>query len=717
MKNIYKVIVLTFFTLSSSLFIIKATNVSGGIYSNTTWTLNNSPYIVTDTVVVFPGVTLTIQPGVVVKFDDHKMLEIRQGKIIANGNSLDSITFTSNSNNPTPGIWNMIWLNNTGSDTSCIFTYCNFHYAVTGLGGNGYGYTTIINNSTFSHNNYGIASLMYTILDSSNFISNTAYGCSGLDISEINYCIFSNNQIGFFYPSNSRIDNCIFDLNQSGMNQPINCTFKNCSFNINQIGIGNSWGGNSFRNCVIDSNSVSGMNISNDSVINCQIQYNGIGLVVNNGDWITLNNVQFNNIGVKLNSNNCYIQCNKFCNDTSYDLYYTSTANSNSIINNYWCTTDSATIESHIFDGYDNISYGLLTFIPIDNLNCYLTGCNLQLSSSVTNATCDTCHNGSATVYPSNGFGPYTYTWNTAPIQTTQTAVNLAPGTYTVCVVDANGCTACQSVYVDSTNCTGYSITLHETNSTCSNCTDGSAWAVVSGGTAPYNYTWYTGPFQYTDTAINLLQGTYSVCVVDAYGCVVCDSITIGTGNCSANFQLYPDTTLIHHYWAVNQASGVPPLTYDWNWGDNSVHDFTANPSHTYANQGSYTICLTITDSVGCQNEFCQSFYLLHPKNLTPVTVNVVGSLMTGITQVNPSSQFSIYPNPNDGNFTLSYHSLSPNSQFLIKDVLGRTIYTHYIYSIEGKETIDVSGLNNGIYFYQFTNSSETMEGKFVIEK
>jgi hypothetical protein len=39
------------------------TNVSGGIYQNATWSLAGSPYIVNGPVVVFPGVTLNIQPG------------------------------------------------------------------------------------------------------------------------------------------------------------------------------------------------------------------------------------------------------------------------------------------------------------------------------------------------------------------------------------------------------------------------------------------------------------------------------------------------------------------------------------------------------------------------------------------------------------------------------------------------------------------------------
>ena len=42
------------------------TVVSGGIYQNTTWTLANSPYQVNGSVVVFPGNTLTVEPGVTI---------------------------------------------------------------------------------------------------------------------------------------------------------------------------------------------------------------------------------------------------------------------------------------------------------------------------------------------------------------------------------------------------------------------------------------------------------------------------------------------------------------------------------------------------------------------------------------------------------------------------------------------------------------------------
>jgi hypothetical protein len=71
------------------------TEVGGPIFSDTTWNLANSPYIVVDTVEVQQNITLTIEPGVVVKFNDGRGLLV-DGELIARGTSNSPIVFTSN---------------------------------------------------------------------------------------------------------------------------------------------------------------------------------------------------------------------------------------------------------------------------------------------------------------------------------------------------------------------------------------------------------------------------------------------------------------------------------------------------------------------------------------------------------------------------------------------------------------------------------------------
>jgi RHS repeat-associated protein len=102
-----------------------ATNVSGTISTNTTWTLANSPYVMTGNVTVAAGVTLTIQPGVVVQGNASSRLLTVNGSLSAVGTSSQPITFTSTTDSAA-GQWNGITFA-SGSGTSTL-DYTNVRY-------------------------------------------------------------------------------------------------------------------------------------------------------------------------------------------------------------------------------------------------------------------------------------------------------------------------------------------------------------------------------------------------------------------------------------------------------------------------------------------------------------------------------------------------------------------------------------------------------------
>ena len=677
-KSIISLLVIVALTILS--FTSRATNVSGGIHVNTTWTLANSPYIVVDTVVVFPGITLTIQSGVVVKFNNNMRLEIR-GTLMALGTSSNPITFTSNSGTPTPGSWGSIYFNQC--QTSKL-NYCNILYSDKGAfpaAGTYMGDTIYIKHSNFTNNNSGMGNigLVYVYIDSCNFRNNN----KGIESGS-----------GVVYASNS-------------------------TFSSNQYGIGYSnveYG--SFRHCLIDSNSIMGIFAGQrDTIIDCQINYNGIGMRSSGPGYITKNRIENNSIGISLYSTSSSMFCNKICGNTSYDCKYTGSTNTNLVVNNYWCTSDSTATAAVIYDGYDNVNLGLVNFMPLDTSSCYLSGCNLYTTSTITNATCATCPTGSATAIVHNGFAPYTYTWYSAPIQNTQTATSLPSGRYSICVTDANGCSACDTIFVDSTNCTGFSIVPNSTNASCTTCADGTAKVIPTGGTAPYHYTWYTSPMQTTDSISGLIHGTYHVCVTDANGCISCDSTTVNVGSCSAHYNLY-STATPHYYTAVNMASGAAPLTYYWSWGD-GTHDTAAYPSHTYAATGFYNICLTITDNAGCTNTYCSSYYLLRPQSQM-VYVNVISNTTVGINQLIADNSISIYPNPFTSQTTISFSTEQTNTSIKITDVIGKEIKT---INFTGAQYILEKGIMKpGIYFVQITSfdklrmTQEVVNRKVVVQ-
>lgn len=368
-----KKLIFVFLFCAFTNFLSAQTNVSGGIYTNTTWTLANSPYIVIDTVVVFPGVTLAIEPGVTVRFDDNKFLEIRQSNLIAQGTSTDFITFTSNSSSPVPGSWKQIFLNQPVPQLT--FKYCNFRYASRAIWLIPSFLDTItIKNSTFSFNITGMQMHFsgggFALIDSVKFLHNSVGGelIRGL-ISNSNFLYDSTGLNGYFCSvKNSIIRNNYYD-GLNGCDSVVNCIINNNNRGV-IAGV--------IKNCIVDSNMVG---IPAAGIIsNCEIKHNVYG--VEAADTIKYNIIENDSIGIymDLNGQCCpKVYCNKICDNTAYSLFNGSHFNF-SIANNFWCTNDSATIANAVYDGYDNIAMGLVNYMSIDTQQCYLnTGTSIYI--------------------------------------------------------------------------------------------------------------------------------------------------------------------------------------------------------------------------------------------------------------------------------------------------------------------------------------------------
>ncbi|MFM1875627.1 MAG: hypothetical protein RL266_1364 [Bacteroidota bacterium] len=149
---------------------------------------------------------------------------------------------------------------------------------------------------------------------------------------------------------------------------------------------------------------------------------------------------------------------------------------------------------------------------------------DLLVSTSSTASIC-TADNGTASVTVISGTGPYSFSWNSVPTQTTQVATDLPAGTYDVTTSDNNGCSVTSSIIVpfDSGN---LSVNTSATASVCT-ADNGTALATVSGGTAPFIYSWNTSPTQTTSEAIDLAPGNFDVSVVDNNGCTATASVNI----------------------------------------------------------------------------------------------------------------------------------------------------------------------------------------------
>jgi len=289
-KRIYLIILLL---TCSNVLSNAQTNVSGFISANTTWNLAGSPYIVVGNALLSHGYTLTIVPGVVVKFNTDKALQI-DGELIAIGTLQNRITFTSNQVSPFAGDWAKIHFPDTCVDavfdnagnylSGSIMKYCDVVYG----GGLGSGEIHIETSSPYINNcnilNSATAGI-YARVSESYIDSSSIKNCNDYGI----YMTNISTAIGNVYLRYDTIENNIGGGINLGPNGNSNYLILSNNYFISNTGFGALvFTGIGHINVIIEENTF----VSNT----------GASVIV--GDYL-INN---------------YIDCNKFINNTGTTL-------------------------------------------------------------------------------------------------------------------------------------------------------------------------------------------------------------------------------------------------------------------------------------------------------------------------------------------------------------------------------------------------------------
>lgn len=206
---------------------------------------------------------------------------------------------------------------------------------------------------------------------------------------------------------------------------------------------------------------------------------------------------------------------------------------------------------------------------------------NLSISTTHVDAHCGGTP-GSASASVSGGTGPYTLLWSNGATGTSISNLT-QQGYYTCAVTDNAGCHSSSSTYMQSIS--PVSLSVSTAAASCIYTSDGSATAIVSGGTAPYTYSWGA-----SSSVTGLAQGDYTLYVHDANGCgafrnyhigyastapcaviIAGDIIEDDQRNCNVQF------THVDNVWVSCQPGG------GYQWSQNGHYQFTLPP-------GTYTV-------------------------------------------------------------------------------------------------------------------------------
>jgi hypothetical protein len=142
-------------------------------------------------------------------------------------------------------------------------------------------------------------------------------------------------------------------------------------------------------------------------------------------------------------------------------------------------------------------------------------------------------------------------------------------------------------------------------------------------------------------------------------------------------------------------------VSWAWDFGDQSGTSSTQNPSYSYAAGGTYNVCLTVTDDLGCESTFCQNV------TVTDIPTSIAEAVENGM---------SVYPNPSNGEFIVEINGVEAYVQLVVLDVTGRAVYTEgVVLNGSFRKTINVE-VARGTYFLQINTAEGMVTRKLQID-
>lgn len=360
---------------------------------------------------------------------------------------------------------------------------------------------------------------------------------------------------------------------------------------------------------------------------------------------------------------------------------------------------------------------------------------SINVTATITNLTCAYDLNGGATASATGGAGPYTYTWNTSPVQTGATVTGLSKGFYTVTGTDANGCKGTFSFSISAPN--PLVLTMSKVNPLCSQGTTGTATVSASGGTGALTYLWSTNAAnQNTVTATNLKGNqTYTVTVTDANGCTATGSVSL-TDPAQINHDVLDKSTIDCSGTFVGAAEivasgGTGSLSYAWTCtsavtaivnnlpvGTCTVvttdgNGCTAQDTITIINPGVMSITASSTPSCGSSTDGTATVKPIGGATPYYYLWNTGGATTQSISGLSPGSTYTITVTDKSGCTATSSVTIGNSGAVSLSSVVTPGCNNNsaidlsvsggtpgYIYTwSSGQNTQDISGLAGNVYY------------------